>query len=690
MFGFSPKPDKGIKEPDMDPGFDTMLDLGLRNELRARPPPAQSLAKAFKQFTSYKAQVREPINRLQASYVLRTFQHLRDTNTEAQDFGLSSSDLKKARDAMQKFPSKASQAHVDFAREVFAEFLRRWTDQNSIILAAQRYVAVLASTGNALEAKKFFVEYLSEHKDFEFKEIAANTINRIFVSLMRGFAQEDNEAELLKTFDMALEHGMDYHALAQRIMVGFYAERNNVEKTKEWFTKSIAPKKGEDAAYPRATTLLSILHFALRNNELEWLDPIFRSIVQSNPDKNTWDVIFLWAAEVLEKGPEEVERMMDVMIRHNEGNDKRPDMDTFNKLIESAISRKNPYLAERYIALAQKRGIRPDAKTFIMQMGYRIDAQDLSGAKVAYDALRGEDLSEKIDLPVVNKYIRALCSSSSPNYDTIMSVVADLEERNTYLEADTLSSLVLLHLKRGDIPTVVNTLQSNVFHHDHEDRDRTRDAIFGYCLDRNNSTAQVWDAYGVLRSIYPETGRDLRTRLMSEFFDRRRSDMACHTFGHMRAHDILDIRPNVDTYIACLVGIAKCEDDESLHMVHNMMKMDSAIEPSTKLYNALMIAYTAVGDPDRALDFWIDITNSREGPSYNSLEIVFRVCEKNPYGEKAAKNIWGTMRRMEIEITKEVYNAYVGALAGQGLLEEGKSLVDAMEEDVGYAPDVNT
>ena len=103
-----------------------------------------------------------------------------------------------------------------------------------------------------------------------------------------------------------------------------------------------------------------------------------------------------------------------------------------------------------------------------------------------------------------------------------------------------------------------------------------------------------------------------------------------------------------------------------------------------------MIAWTAVGEADRALGFWIDITNSREGPSYNSLEIVFRACEKKAFGEKEAKSIWGTMRRMEIDITREVFNAYLGAPGGQACIDDGLQLLEGMKEDVGYGPDMNT
>jgi len=129
---------------------------------------------------------------------------------------------------------------------------------------------------------------------------------------------------------------------------------------------------------------------------------------------------------------------------------------------------------------------------------------------------------------------------------------------------------------------------------------------------------------------------------------------------------------------------------QSLDMVHNMMKMDSSIEPNTRLYNALMLAYTACDEPYRALDFWQDITNSREGPTYSSLQIVFRACEIKPFGDKIAKEIWNKMKRMEIEVTPEVFSAYVGALAGSSLIGEVQQLVEGMEAEFGFKPDVIT
>jgi ubiquitin-like modifier-activating enzyme ATG7 len=119
-----------------------------------------------------------------------------------------------------------------------------------------------------------------------------------------------------------------------------------------------------------------------------------------------------------------------------------------------------------------------------------------------------------------------------------------------------------------------------------------------------------------------------------------------------------------------------------------MLKMDSTIEPNTRLYNSLMLAYSGCGDSSKALSYWDDITLSSEGPSYRSLEIVFLACRGKAFGEKKARSIWDKMRRMDIEITPQVFVAYLGALAGNSQLDEAKGLIESAEKDAGLKPNV--
>lgn len=690
LFGFSQKPPREVKQTDLDPGLMTMLNLAKMDSVRARPPSKADLVKAFKDFFSYKLRSKEVVNNIQAQHALNTFRHIRESEDDG--VGLSVEELEDAREVLMNIPRDKTHTHNEFARELFAELTRRKRldklKDDVAIGDVRRLVAVLTRTGDSMEARKYVEEYTDVLLQGDRKN-SRQIVQKLWTSVVRGFAEENNEIELLKTVNMAEATGATYTATFQEILSTFYASKNDIKATKSWYSRPIYRNGGTEAK-ANVKTLSEVLKFCIRNDEIEWCNEVFRSLLKNNLDKQTWDIIFQWAAG-MGKGVEHIEHMIEVMKRRNSDSPSvQPDAETINGLVGLAISRNDPYLAERYLALGLKLGIQPNATSFILQMNYRVDAGDLPGAQAAYDSLQGEEVVDREDLPVINKYIRALCSAKSPSYDRIMGTVADLEERKNHLEADTLSALCLLLLNRGEILELLNLLKAHSFHHTIDERARTRDALFMFCMDRKNDTARAWDAYTIIQHMYDETMVEMRTQLMNQFFERKRPDMAYHVFGHMRQQSREDKRPTVDTYVQCFEGIAKCADMEHLEMVHNMMKMDSYMEPSTRLNNALMLAYAACDDPYKALEFWTDITNSKEGPTYSSLEIVFRVCEIKPFGDELAKEIWNKMRRMEIEVTPAVFSAYVGALAGQALLDKVKELIHNMETDLGFGPDIVT
>ena len=125
-------------------------------------------------------------------------------------------------------------------------------------------------------------------------------------------------------------------------------------------------------------------------------------------------------------------------------------------------------------------------------------------------------------------------------------------------------------------------------------------------------------------------------------------------------------------------------------MVHNMLKMDTTVQPNTKLYTAMMLAYTASDQPLAALDFWNEVTQSLEGPSYATLEAVFWALEKKPGGDRKAREIWERIERMDLEVPATVYNAYIGAVAGSGNEKEVRGLIMNMASYVGAEPDAMT
>ncbi|PQE04739.1 pentatricopeptide repeat domain-containing protein [Rutstroemia sp. NJR-2017a BBW] len=686
LFGFSAKPERQPKAAEMEPGLRKMLDLSLMESIHARPPKPGELADAFIRFISHKVATGEAINNVQAQHCLRTIRYLNDCGEP-----VHSAHLTTALKALKVIPNDETDHFLELAREVYKRLEEVSEHDRALLMNRERFLRILCDAGQPTEARDLlqtlypgFSEALQGPQKEAYK--VRRTMQVIWRYIISGFARENNESEVLKTVEMMLSLGTPHSAGTLEALTQFNLSKGKVDTAKSWFSQIGQLKLGASPAMLR-----ELLHFCTKHDQQDWAKIIFKAALETEPSKETWDVTFQWAAGTLGKGVEDVERMINVMIsRYPDNKSMRPDVETINGLVELAMSKDDPYLAERYLSLGKNFNIRPNAKTYILQMDYRIGAGDLSGAQAAYLALQGEEILNNEDLPVINKYIRALCASPNVPYDRIVSITSDLEERKLRLEADTVSALCMMHLARNELDDVTDLLQVNVYHYTLAERTRIRDAFLEFCLDRNNDVWRVWDAYTYIYKIFNETEIDIRTRLMNEFFARKRSDMACHVFGHMRQHISPTKRPVLDTYIDCFVGIASCADEESLAMVHNMFKLDSSVEPNTRLYNALMLAYTACDDAPRSLHFWDDITNSREGPSYKSIEIVFQACQKTPFGDKPAREIWYKMRRMEIEITREVHAAYAGALAGQGKLDEVKQLIEGMEKDVGYGPDVLT
>jgi hypothetical protein len=700
LWGFTSKLKREPREPQLDPGLSRMLELSSMDRIQARPPPASQLASSFITFLEYKYRVSEPMNKVQAQHVLRTFKHLQKENTSEEGFGLTLQNLRCAIRVTALMPNDTRETHKELGREIYAEIEKRTNEtvEEGNFVDAKFLIMILVQSGETLEAREL-LQNISRRNEGNPRARKDKHERRLWLYILEGFAREDNEVELLKAVEMAEQAGVQTSSRDfVGIMTSFYARKDNVEETKKWYGKhpqktDITQEDGRKllplhTIVPSPETVATILRFSIRNNELEWCKTVFQNLLETNPKKETWDVVFQWAAGALGKGVEDVEHMMHVMIKHNSNDETmRPDIDTINGLVDLAMSLKDPYLAERYLALGQKFNIRPNARTYILQMNYRVSAGDLTGAQTAYTALQSEEINNNEDLPAINTYIRALCAAKSPNYNLITELTSDLDDRHLRLEASTVSALCMFHLNLGETPEALDLLHTQTYHYSLPERISIRDSFLSFCLDPSTPTGRSWEAYSVMRQVFEETPIDIRTQIMNDFFSRGRSDMAVYTFGHMRAHIRPSHRPILSTYIECFEGIASCADRESLDIVHNMLKMDSSIEPNTKLYNSLMLAYTACEDSDKALDFWDDITLSAEGPSYRSLEIVFHACRRKAFGDRRAREVWSKMLRMGIEVTEEVFRAYVGCMAGNSKVKEAQELVEGGEKEFGHKPD---
>ncbi|MCJ1281743.1 hypothetical protein MMC26_001066 [Xylographa opegraphella] len=682
LFGFSRKPPRELKPTDLDQGHEQLIELCNLLAIKARPPPAHKITKAFRDFFYAKADSKSPLEDHQFQHAITAFKHLQ-THTGDGSAELTAEDLQTALKALtRRKPQQRPESRAELSRLLFEELRLREekTSSNNDSIVYERlvlapYVRILSQSGNTGKAR----ELVEDHWKRSLKKDSVT----LWYHLLRGFARESKEEEILRTIDLMRANEVAFDVDAHQALTLAYIRLGDLASTKRWYLQPI-----DNGATPSARLNVMVLKLCINEKDFQWGQGIFTKILDQNLDKDAWDVIFQWAS-AKGKGVDEVERMMKVMIETTakSGNTIRPDIYTINELIDLANKMHDSYTAERYVALAHKWKIALNAQTWLLQLDYRINIGDLDGARHAYKDLQSYEVSGDKDVPFVNKLILALCSAKTQDYDAIMGLVEDLTERKARFDPATVSALCLLHLRRKELHDVIDLLQTHAFHYDIEERASVRDTFVDFCLDRDNSTALAWDAYTISRQIFTETERGTRTKLMNEFFARKRSDMATHVFGHMRQSPFPQKRPTADTYAQCLEGIAQQADTNSMEIVHNMLKLDSEVEPDTRLHNALMMAYSACGQYDRSLDFWDDIVYSREGPTYDSIRIALRACQLTPFGERRARDIWRRLQRFEIEINKEIYENYVAALAGQGLIVESAELLDKMEQEVGHKPD---
>lgn len=666
-----------------------MLELKQALAKHERPPPRSALVRAFSAFVLDR-HVRQnlSVDDSQIGLLLMTLRYLQDTRTEAEPLGLSVEGMVNTMELLKVSKSKEPEEldnHVALAESLYEEVNLLGE------LAGQDRDRVLNSLIKILALKRRPKEaqgLLEKHWQKNQCTIDPSQWKNILV----GYALVGDQGQMFNTMEKMEKHGVRFDSHTHQAVIAYYTKTcKDVEMMKKWYDIGVA--RGIE---PTRRTDLLVLTLCIHNNELEWGEPILKSFLdtklQKSPNdiKVSWKLVLQWAAA---KGKrfEEIDRLLNVLVQKSqeEGFNVRPDIDMINPLIKLAASKNDAYAAERYLALGLKRGLQPDYKTKLLQFEYRIKSGDLDGAKAVYDELRDKDYEMFDGIAPLDKLLVALSNQRPVRYDVVVELTDIVSEHNVRLGHDAVSALASVYLQRGELQDLIDLINTHAFRFSPKQRSSIRNVFVEYCLDRSVLTAKVWDAYNILRRTFPELDMDTRTHIMSAFFERGRSDMATHVFSHMRHLDMPNMRPTIETYVLCFEGIGYRSDSESLGLVYNMLKLDNTVEPDTKVYNSLMLAHIGCGDPRQALLFWDGIVQSREGPTYNSIQIALRACEMSPFdGERQARDIWNRLKRSDIRVTKEIYNAYVGALAGQGLFDECVELIKNAGKEMSHTPDV--
>ncbi|KAI5194900.1 hypothetical protein E4T39_08463 [Aureobasidium subglaciale] len=666
-------PARVTSEPRMVPGLEKMMEYSKMERLNARLPPPEHVLRAVTLYFDHKTYKNASIRYIpdaQARHLLRCLNYL------DQHSALITLDPKQINTWLTVLDNRVhfgAQIHRDIIQLLYRAVSQNGAHAKRLPFKFLRgYVDAMCASGGSLAARDELVRYTENHR-----VVAEHIDPEFWRSMFQGFAREGNEQELLRTVDIMNESPIESSLpAAYEMITRFYITRQNTEKAVEWYNMT----KDQNIAEFRLERLqakLIDLSISISNTELG--QSIVRDMTTGTPTKRQWDLIFKWAVAT-GKGADEIDRMIGVMERANqalpESEWRTADTFTLNNLVSVAVDRRDPYLAERFIALGRARNIEPDAQTLIYQMQYRLAVKDVDGALTVYQHMQSYDLSKNQDVSVVNELIRAMCDSGRQDFESIMNVAADLSDRQVPFDPETVSALSVLHLSRDEVHDVIDLLNTHAFGFDIAGRTAVESALIDFSLKPSTTTAQTWDTYIILKQVFDDMTREKRVKIMNEFFRRQRPDMAVHVFNHMRAHTRPDTIPTIDTYVACLSGIGKLKDEESLEVVHNQLKLDFNIEPNTLLYNALMKAYTACESPRMALGFWDDIASSREGPNINSIHLAMRACEDAPWGDEKARKIWTKLSRTGLELDQNLWASYAAALVGNGNVDGTINLIE--------------
>ncbi|KAL7959940.1 hypothetical protein V8C34DRAFT_278542 [Trichoderma compactum] len=689
--GLFQKPPREVRQPEYEPGWLQIMVWRSRMLDNVRPPPRKELIESWKKLMQSKLATRMPLNSTQALQCRRLLEYLADVPAKQDVRTLTLADLTVARQVLlQKNPIERTQHHLDFAKALHAVWLSGDYPKtpNAVELQWVHLIKAMCLYGGSREALQLLYEKW-EQPEYAVYLNQENQEVHLVETVAQGLAREGCEAELVELVEYAENHKVPYDVKIQAVMVEFFANRDRVAETKHWFSKPLS------GGIPRAPTYRTVAAFAMRNNLQEWATSLLRELGESQPRRNHWNVL-LEGILITGKSLAEVDAVMSHMVDRK--GEVSPDTSTINSLLRVASAQRDDALGDDILALAAKRGLAPNGETHLILLGLRLGINNLVEAREAYNQLRHMQPWTNESKPhlfaefrkMVNEYLVALTAQKLPDFKLISSMLEAVEEDQMRLEPATVAALCLRFLENDQHFDVMDILSIHSFLYSESEREVIQNAFVAFCLESSTSTNRAWGAYQLLHQFFQDTSFDRRVELMDAFFQRRRPDMASHVFGHMRAHRNKSYHPTMDTYVTCLEGIARYPDHDGLEMVHNMLKMDTTLQPSTKLYTALMLAYAGCGQPLIALDYWGQITQSREGPSYATLEAMFWTLEKKTGGHKQARELWERMERMDLEIPQSVYNAYIGAIAGSGNEKEVRGLIMKMASVVGSEPNAMT
>ncbi|KAF2859524.1 hypothetical protein K470DRAFT_265247 [Piedraia hortae CBS 480.64] len=662
--------------PETPLGLSELLELEKRKRMRARLPSPESVKHALTQFIHAKCSRARAIGQVVMDnearllldglhYVLESSE---DQRTPIQFF------RPFAKAGIQLFPSANSltEAHMELFALIYEQRPYEISESESQSISVT-YCALLCRLGKRKEAQELVLELEQQPQISGDSGTSSPREAKWFMPhwriIIEAAASSGSAAEIHRIYDLMHQRGLDRSGGVKCTMLKAAIRHGDMDGMHKWWQEwKYWSAMQSPSSHPRhsarqrnfALTVQQLLKLCVERKNLVFGQEIVREVAQGNPDKLIWDGIIQFAA-ASGKDVDDISRLLKSMP-----GDTAPDSATINGLVEVAVANGDHLLAERFTALAQDHGISPDVKSCILQIDNRTHMDDLDGALEAYKNMQACDYDGHEDVPAINRLIVALCNGQRHSFETVMELAAGLSTRKAQFEPATVSTLAILHLCREEAQDFADLLYTHAFSLTSAGRTSVCKSLVDHAVDDSTDTETAWLIYTVLEDVFHELPRDQRTRLLAHFFSRSSPSKAVRVLSDMRAHSRLDVIPTPDTYTTALLCAGKHGEIDDLEVVHNQLRLDFRIDMTTQVRNALMLAYTACRCPNEALTYWDDIENSVEGPTYNSLHIVFRACEYAEKGNAKARELWCKLVDMGVDLDPSLWASYAAAIVSDG------------------------
>jgi hypothetical protein len=661
-----------------------MADLMRSLKDRSRSPPSYLLARAFQTFFTTRLETPGVITQFHARTLVVTWKHLRaqQNDLDEQDWQniFSTENLEKILHVLAESECvpQARETVVRLARFAYQELnLDHGFGPNKISRPALTlYIEILAMNGNPEDAR---------HTVLKFWSSMSKAKPSPWLTVLRGFAMKDDLRQIRRIVDEWETHGNSFDQASHQEIIRFLIDHDQFKAVQVVYACPIA-----GGLQPSLGTKEAVIEYCILKSQADTAAEIINTI-SGEPNKDTAGILLLWEA-AKSNNASVLAQKVDSWISKNPALKDSVDITIVNMLLRYANAKQNTELASDLMALADQWGLAPDNNTHMLQLESQIQAGNVQETlRLLEDKVDAASLTSDY-LPLANKLIAMLCRSEEKDelFHQISSLLDPLFEDNVRLEPETVAALTHLLLYRNDLDAVSELLRPRLGTYEDDQKAPVRDAVTQFILDMSQSDTDVWNAYEFLKIAFPYTGVATRTKIMTAFFERKRSDLAVLVFGHMRQADEFTRRPRPDTYARCFQGLARTADATNLELVHNMLKLDLEVDLNTRTLNGLMMAYAACEMPEKSMTIFRQILQSDEGPSQKTITLFFKVCEKHHNGAQEAMKMMAKVKKLEITVDRPLYSAYMEALAAQCEFDLATEVINNMESEIGVLPTSNT